>query len=535
MNTTRGTALAAAWPSQAIQPAWILAALLGIALAVRIVFFTGFMGSDEVVYTSGAVRLLQGEVNTSFYIGSLRYGVDMPVAFFIWLFGPTVAAASSWAMLASLLEVAFVFYCALALWGLRAAVLSALVLAFLPLHIHLAGRLLADTPLAAAISASFLCFYMGNRRNASGWFFACGLAVGAVFWIKQAAIVYIVAFPLIALVTRSWNWKWLWAAAGALLMLAANCAVMWYLQGNPWQVFVVTARATESYDTWTVVDSPWTYFRYLFVDIRHTWLLAYLAVLGAAIGAVRAMRSNRSSGSILYPALWAGILIAVFSFAVITWNPVRFVMKQSNYMLMFAAPLCLLAGYGLAHLRSTVAAALIAIYAAGGLLLAALMQQDIHVFRANSYEALAYAKAHPEAAVYATTNAYRLALFEAMLSEDQSAKPVLKDLAKLDEPKAGAADTASPRQQRVAIVDTQTAHWGLQDMRKLPSCLQPLGELPRGKTDSAGSHMVNALVHLSHIVPSSLEARLAPRLEGLREPKPARIYAVPPGCSLAAS
>jgi 4-amino-4-deoxy-L-arabinose transferase-like glycosyltransferase len=514
---------------------WILLGLLVLALLLRMTFFTGFMGSDEVVYTAGAIDFLNGEVAASNYIGLLRYGVNLPVAFFIWLFGPSVAAAGAWAMLCGILEVGLVYGTARALWGLRAAVLSALVLAFLPLHINLSGRLLADTPLAAAITASFYCFLLGNKRDSSWWFFCCGLAVGAVFWIKQAAIIYIIAFPIFAAVMRTFNWKWAWGAAAALLMLFANCAVMYWLQGDPWQAFKVSVQGAQAYGTWTIDDSPWAYFRYLLLDIRHTWLLAYLAIAGVAIAAYR-HAVGASTESIRYPALWAAILIVVFSFTVITWDPFRFIMKQSNYLVNFTAPLCLLAGFGVAHMRWRWAIGLMILYAVGGVVLAGLMQQDIHVFRANSVETLAFAKSHPGTTVYASTNAYRLAIFEDVISDGREDGAILKGLAGLDEVREGAAAAeAAGSVRRIAVIDTQTLQRGrdpLDDPSEVPSCWTRLGELPRTEPTGPGSYVVGALLKFSAALPERIGERVDVRLQALQRPEPAYVYEVPAGCGL---
>jgi hypothetical protein len=513
-----------------------LAAVLAVALVLRLAFFTGYMGSDEVVYTEGAVRLLHGESVRSTYIGQLRYGVDMPVAFFIWLLGPGLASAAGWAMLTSVIDVGLIFGCAFILWGLRAAIFSGLVCAFLPIHVHLAGRLLADPPLAAFMTLSFFCFLMGNRRNSPIWFLCTGLAVGAVFWVKQAAILYVIAFPALALIRRMWNWKWLWGAIGALLMLAMNCAVMWKLQGDPLHVFRVSGQGLDEYGGRTDIDdSVWLYFRYLFLDLRHTWILGYLAAASVVLAFVLP-RWATARRLLAYPAIWAVSLVGIFSFAVISFDPLRFVMKQSNYMLLFTAPLCLLAGYMVSRLRPASGIALTLVYALGGTVLAALMQQDVHIFRANSASATAFARSNPKLDVYATTNAYRLALFENALSVDRKEGVTLKGLEALKSAIEGAAVSGTmPSQRRIAIVDTQNLHWGrdpISSIEELPSCWRRLGELPRTEPTGPGSYIVGALLKVSAALPERIGERVDVRLQALQRSKPAYVYEVPAGCGL---
>jgi hypothetical protein len=236
-----------------------------------------------------------------------------------------------------------------------------------------------------------------------------------------------------------------------------------------------------------------------------------------------------------YPAIWAGGLIAIFSFAVISFDPLRFVMKQSNYMLLFTAPLCLLAGFMLARLRPALGIGLASLYALGGVVLAGLMQQDIHVFTANSAPALAFAKANPQLEVYATTNAYRLALFENTLSPERREEVVLKDLQSLRRTgDDAAASGAAPSRQRVAIVDTQNLHWGrnpVSSVAELPSCWKRIGEL-RGTVSGGGSYIVHALLAASDTVAGNIGQRISERLRALAVPKPAYLFEVPMNCGL---
>ena len=83
--------------------------------------FTGAFGSDEITYTSRALSLLQGHWSPSTYIGSIRYGVNIPVALFMAVFGINEFSANLWYLLCSLAEIVVVLLFACTNWGLRAA------------------------------------------------------------------------------------------------------------------------------------------------------------------------------------------------------------------------------------------------------------------------------------------------------------------------------------------------------------------------------------------------------------------------------
>ncbi|MDQ6771097.1 MAG: hypothetical protein M3Z54_14040, partial [Gemmatimonadota bacterium] len=54
----------------------LLALMVAMACVVRLVFYTGAMGSDDVIYTEAAVAILHGDWAASNYVGALRYGIN---------------------------------------------------------------------------------------------------------------------------------------------------------------------------------------------------------------------------------------------------------------------------------------------------------------------------------------------------------------------------------------------------------------------------------------------------------------------------
>jgi len=504
-----------------------LAGVVLAALVLRITFFTGYMGSDDITYTDGAVRVLLGSVQRTDYIGALRYGVDVPMALFMGLFGADTHTASMWSMLTSLLDVALIGGCGWLLWGPRVGVGAAFVAALLPMHINLAGRPLADAPLAAFITLSIFCFIAGVRRDSKVWYFCAGLALGGVFWIKQAVIVYGVVFLLLAVAMRTWSWRWSWGAAGALAMLIGNCLLMAIWQGDPLHVFRVSGEGLSEYGGRADIDdSAWLYFRYLFLDVRHTWLLAFTALAGAFL-ALRSKASAADRRGGLVASVWAGGLILLFSFAVISTDPVRFIMKQSNYMLIFTAPLCLLSGFLLARLRPRFANVVAVVYASGGIVLGALAQQDVRVFTANSVQVVEYARTHPEVEVYATSNAYRRALFERSLSKDLQRRLELKNLGRLTD-QAGTLP-------RVAVVDTQNIGWGnnpFGSIDRVPDCWKRVMLLDVPEVEGAGRYVLRGLHAVAAWLPGPVRGIANAQIDRLTVPRPTYVFEVPDDCGL---
>src|SRR3989304_863494 len=92
-------------PTISFIPPWsksdtlALFVLLTISVLLRVVFFTGFFGSDEVTYVGVASEIARGEWGAHYYVGSNRYGVNLPFAAFLAIFGMHEWAASLWAFL----------------------------------------------------------------------------------------------------------------------------------------------------------------------------------------------------------------------------------------------------------------------------------------------------------------------------------------------------------------------------------------------------------------------------------------------------
>ena len=279
--------MARPWNSPAISPLrpvdWLnLAIILALAIAIRVLLYTGFFGSDEVTYIETAANIASGDWRASTYIGATRYGMNLPVALFIYLFGLSQFSANLWPFLCSVGEVALVYFIARWLWSSRTAVISAGLLSLLPLHVMFAGRMMADPPLAFFLTLS-VALLLRAVHSKTSWvlFFAAGLAWGGVFWVKESvAILYVPVFLILSFYLNRLDGRWIWLFAGMAIAVLANCALMYFVAGNPLHLVTVMKGGLASYAGLVAKTSPWYYLRYLFLDIRHTFLLGFLVVGG---------------------------------------------------------------------------------------------------------------------------------------------------------------------------------------------------------------------------------------------------------------
>ena len=529
-------------PLTALVPAdwYALAGVLILAVALRVLFYTGFFGSDEVTYVETAANIAAGDWRASNYIGATRYGMNLPIALLIYLFGLSEASANLWPFLCSVGEVALVFLIARWLWNTRVAVVSAVLLALLPLHVHFAGRLMADPPLAFFLTLSVALLLRAACSRSWLTFLAAGLAWGGVFWVKESvAFLYAPVFLLLGIYLNRMNSRLLWLIAGMGLAVVANCALMYFVADNPMHVFAVMKKAVVKIaGIATLTESPWFYLRYLFMDIRHTFLLGFLALAGAILYANGFLKDMRMDRGTQFVVLWVFLLVGMFSFAVVSFSPVRLVMKQTNYMLIFVGPMALLAGWFLAALPMRVFVTLGGLTVTGSLVLAALEQQSIAVFTANSRAAYAFLRDQPDTFLVGTTNNERAINFYSLMEDrlelrDQMMS--LSEMAALDLANSPVKVAYSSAGKRVfAMIDLQNIDWGnkLSGIRLLtdvPKCWTPMGILAPAPLGS-GSWVANGLTAAGHVLPANLQQRYASALQPVTVPKPAHLFQVNRSC-----
>ncbi|MDD5330410.1 MAG: glycosyltransferase family 39 protein [Sulfuricella sp.] len=515
---------------------WLaLTAILLAALALRWVFFTGYFGSDEVTYTNQALFVSQGVWKASDYIGSVRLGVNLPVGLFMRLFGRTEFVANLWSLLCSLGEIALVFLIARRFWGLPAAVAGALLLAFAPLHAHLAGRLMADAPLAFFITLSFYALFRGDLDQSRRWHLAAGLAAGGVWWVKShVALVYVPVFAILALRDaireKRLNPKWLVMGAGFAGMVVLNSLVFWAMQGDFWHLVRLTVSGASEYVRQAGLRTePGYYLHYLFVDVRHTWFLGPLALLGLVLWATR----GRSDDGLTRVAIWGIGLVGIFSLFFVSLSPPAFITKQVNYMTIFLAPLTLLGGYALSRLPRTALSLALAAVVMAGVLGTAFEQQVIRSFVANSKSAQSYVANIPGRPVYGMTSALRYGYYLNLFAADPDGAPPIRDLARIDHDRIDLARNGPDRRGFVAyaVIDMQTADWGgharYTALASLPECWRRIARL-EPVDQGAGAAVTAALIRLASVVPGGQAARA--KLDELIHPQPAFVYGISAAC-----
>lgn len=506
--------------------------IVAIGAALRIAFFRGALGSDEIVYITQAKYLLHGQFDHSTYIGAIRYGINAFQALSLWLFAASRAGADGLFLGCSLGEILLAYFFSLHLWDRKAAILAALAVAVLPIDVGLAGSLDPDCYLALAIAGSVVIFYFAERRDRWWLYLIAGLLAGWVYWIKEAVIVFGFVFVVLAVAGRRWRSGYLWFATGGLLMLAASLLLFWRVYGDPFYDFHIMQRTVEhGFVAHDIADTSFgTYFVWLFGKIYHVGLLGWIAMAGAVF-AVR----HRDPGA-RFVLTWAVALLTIFTALPISLSPLKFIAKQTNYMEIFLLPLALLAGWFVARQRVWVAVLVGGAMIVSGVLLSAMEQQVVRVLTVNARAATDFAKMHPMTPVFGPLSAVRQSGLDFALRDEGGTRGSIRSPSDLADMPAG----RGPSDDIVAYVvdDPQMRYLGgswrrLSDKNTLPavlrSCMTPEGLLKTADL-GLGRYVVAALRSAAVILPGPLGNGVLHATDPFWQVVPGHIYAVTRAC-----
>ncbi|MDO8310516.1 MAG: glycosyltransferase family 39 protein [Sideroxyarcus sp.] len=436
--------------------------ILLLALLVRLVTFNGAFGSDDITYFGRAAELARGAWTSSNYNGSLRYGFNLPAAGFIALFGESLFAANLWPLTCSLVEIGAVFMFAGAVMNRRAGVFAALLLATAPLHIAVATRIHADPVVSMFVTVGFVLLYFGALQRRPLLLFSAGIAVGGIFWAKElAAVTWFAFLPMLWFFRGHWR-NCLYVIAGTVLMMFLHGVLMLIIAGDPLHLVKVILAALKR----NFISGPPSehgaaifYLRYLFVDLRHTGVLAFFAVASIVVFLHSMRQDTHLRLGFAFALMWWIGLLAVLSVFPISLSPLRFPNKQSNYITLFLAPTALLAGMAIAALPRMIGRLALAPCLALGILLGAMQQADYRAFTANSKALAALAVQHPRAAIVGSTNNSSLGNLWVGQMYPGSQRDDIISFRDLNEREDGYPQRLLEADAIYAVLDRQTMNW----------------------------------------------------------------------------
>lgn len=300
------------------KPTWVwIALVLAGSLTIRLSFFGGLLGWDDVQYSEAARRFAAGEYVQSTQFG-LRYPLILPLAVCQVLFGINEAALFVTPLVYSLAGHLVIYALGVLYGGQRVGLAAAALLAIFPMDVLLATDLHADLPMSVFMAATVYCVKRGETAGEGAWmwFLLAGLALGLTQMSKEVGLV--LGAVLIARLAwcRCWRPAYGWLGVGFAAVLLGEVA--WYaaLTGQPLFPFSGDAvalhtrhmqRVTPSYG-WMLVY-PAMLLNPLHVRFGHFAGYFYLVAAATIWGL---SRRDRSVGEL---ALWWGTILTLLNFA----------------------------------------------------------------------------------------------------------------------------------------------------------------------------------------------------------------------------
>jgi len=315
-------------------PAWVwVAAILAVATVVRVwqLNRVGF-NSDETVY-AGQAASIAGNVTLQKFFPIYR---AHPLLFQTIL--SVVYRATTSDFVARLLSVAFgvatvyvTYLLGRLLYGRRAGLIAAALLAVMPYHVVVSRQVLLDGPMVffSTLTLYLLAKYAVTQRSA--WLCATGAGLGLTFLSKETGFVFIAAvYAFLALAPRLKVRIRDLAVSGAVLVLVML----------PYPVslyFGKSSKTGKNFFAWQLLRRP-NHGAFFYLSTVPA-ALGFI-VLAAAIAGLLIMRRERSWRETL---LLSWILVPVAFFAL--W-PV----KGFQYLLPIAPAVAILAARAFARL-----------------------------------------------------------------------------------------------------------------------------------------------------------------------------------------
>lgn len=357
MTNLAGDALHLDGPVElARRGAWLGPLLLAGALAVWFGYELGLRAlwsPDEGRYAEIAREMAASGDYLTPRLNGVKYFEKPPLVYWltagsIKLFGVNEWAARLWPALFALFGGMTVYFLGRRLYGARAGLIAAAVLALSPLYDFMGGVLTLDMPLTAWLTAAMAAFWLGVHAPPGArrrlWLYGGYAAVAAAVLTKGLVGIVIPAMIIAAWIAVTGEWRLLrqlHLPSGTLVFLAIAA---------PWHILVAHANPefARFYFIHEHIDRYLTtaHQRYkpvwFFVPILLAGMFPWSTLLPQALGAARPRlwRERRRHADTWFLLLWAGVPFLFFSLSS---------SKLVPYVLPVLPPLALLLGRALAR------------------------------------------------------------------------------------------------------------------------------------------------------------------------------------------
>lgn len=347
----------------------LLLLIILLALAVRLRYYTGPIGSDDTWYYLGAYEIHEGTYEPGNNYWKTRYGMLLPIAASYELFGTNEFAAALWPMLCSLGAVALCYFLGKLVVNSTTGFVAATLLALYPLDIHYSGLILPDVPLSFLMAASVFAFLHGSHseKHAPALYFLSGVLMAAAYSCRSMAVILLPFFGIyVLLFERKLRPAHFLFAAGFLAVLSVE-SLYFVIKGlGPLHNFKLNAAAAIAVNSSGECSTSQAYYPLSVFQFRTLAVFGpyfYLFLPALVFAAVK-----RERGGLIF-FTWAAVILLILQFGYVSLFPPIPMVKVRKFLCFASVPLVLTAAYALSKLRVWYRWAVVVVLAASSMFL----------------------------------------------------------------------------------------------------------------------------------------------------------------------
>lgn len=284
----------------------VLGVLL-VGILLRLFFYVGYFGGDDMFYYSSAIEMARGEFVPEGSHWQARLGVIGPMAALFAIFGPSVIVGTIPMMFASAISLLAAYWLAMQATGNRTiALLSMLLLGCYPLELLMASHVFPGAGVGAAIALSLSFYWLGEtRRNArregatgkqsvsgrtANWpYLLAGMCLSVAYLHRVTAMFVVLAWVA-------------WVLGVRRKVIAGDLIIAFCL---------VATVIGESLAFYLLTDSPLHRYRVLFSGATDTGDAVPIRPGGIWLGPLVALVTNQEYGLLPVYVVVAGVWAAV--------------------------------------------------------------------------------------------------------------------------------------------------------------------------------------------------------------------------------
>ena len=187
-------------------PSWAFGVgLFVIALLLRLACFTGLIASDDGHYSGYAQLIADGRYTPEYHHRAIRYGLLLPVALLYRVFGVGEWTTIAVPLLASSVAVTVLALIGTRLFGVRAALIAALLFATFPIQLRYATVLVPEPILACYLLLAVLLYVRTDERTPLARSVLTGVVLGVAYLTKEPAAFVALALLVDSVLGHRWR------------------------------------------------------------------------------------------------------------------------------------------------------------------------------------------------------------------------------------------------------------------------------------------------------------------------------------------